>query len=209
MIEHLLENNKNWAKEVAEENPTFFPELSKQQKPQYLWIGCADSRVPANQVIGLPPGEVFVHRNVANLVVHSDLNCLSVIQYAVFNLGVKDIIVCGHYGCGGVHAALGSESHGLIDNWLMHIKDIIRNRKAQLDKMDDSERGDRMCEINVMEQVANVGHTTILQGAWKAGKEVAVHGLIYGLKDGKIKDLSVSISSLDDLANLDKKLNYI
>lgn len=208
MIKDLLRQNQEWADKVAKEDPQFFSELSKQQNPEYLWIGCADSRVPANQVVGLPPGEVFVHRNVANLVVHSDLNCLSVIQYAVFNLGVKHIIVCGHYGCGGVHAALGTENHGLIDNWLMHIKDIIRNRRAELSELSDEEKGDYMCEVNVKEQVANVGRTTILQNAWRDGRKVSIHGFIYGLKDGKINNLDVTISSDDELKELDKKLNY-
>ena len=208
MIDQILENNKKWAAKVNKENPGYFTELSKQQKPSFLWIGCSDSRILANQIIGMPPGQVFVHRNVANLVVHSDLNCLSVIQYAVFNLGIKQIIVCGHYGCGGIHAALETSNHGLIDNWLMHIKQIIRNRKAELDSIDESKRADRLCELNAMEQVSNVGHTTILQSAWEANLDVSIHGMIYDLKDGLIKDLGVSISSPEDLLELDEKLNY-
>lgn len=206
MLSHLLEQNRLWAEKVSRENPSFFDELAKQQKPEFLWIGCADSRVPANQIIGLPPGEVFVHRNVANLVVPSDLNCLSVIQYAVFNLGVKHIIICGHYGCGGVQAAYETNNHGLVDNWLGHIKKMIRHKDAILNKLPLEKRLDHLCELNVMEQVANVGHTTVLQAAWSHGKKVAVHGWIYGLKDGRIRNLEVSIHNHQELEELDIRL---
>ena len=207
MLDHLLEQNRAWAEKVKNEDPEFFKELSKQQSPEDLWIGCADSRVPANQIIGLPPGEVFVHRNVANLVVASDLNCLSVIQYAVFNLGVKHIIVCGHYGCGGVLAAYETNNHGLVDNWLGHIKKMIRNKEGKISAIPENEKVDRLCEMNVMEQVANVGHTTVIQAAWAHGKNVAVHGWIYGLKDGRLRNLEVSIHNNDELVDLDKKLS--
>ncbi len=207
MLDKLLEQNQRWAEKVKEEDPDFFIELSKQQSPEYLWIGCADSRVPANQIIGLSPGEVFVHRNVANLVVSSDLNCLSVIQYAVFNLGVKHIIVCGHYGCGGVQAAYETNNHGLVDNWLGHIKKMIRHNESKLNEVQEEGKLDRLCELNVMEQVANVGHTTILQAAWSNGKKVAVHGWIYGLADGKLRNLQVSIHDNEELDELDKKLS--
>ncbi|MCM8540665.1 MAG: carbonate dehydratase [Lentisphaeraceae bacterium] len=206
MLANLLEQNKAWAEKVAKEDPTFFEELSKQQNPEYLWIGCSDSRVPANQIIGLPPGQVFVHRNVANLVVASDLNCLSVIQYAVFNLGVKHVIVCGHYGCGGVQAAYETNNHGLVDNWLGHIKKMIRHKESDLVNVPEAERVNKLCEMNVMEQVANVGHTTVIQAAWNHGKKVAVHGWIYGLKDGKLSNLEVSVHDNEELVALDKKL---
>jgi carbonic anhydrase len=207
MLSDLLEKNRAWAAKMLKEDPEFFQELSKQQNPKYLWIGCSDSRVPANQIIGLPPGEIFVHRNVANLVVHSDLNCLSVIQYAVFNLGVEHIIVCGHYGCGGVHAALETNNHGLIDNWLMHIKQIIRNHRNELTQIDEKDRCSWLCETNVMEQVTNVAHTTILQSAWEAGKKVSIHGWIYGLKDGILRNLNVTVSNNEELREVDSRLN--
>lgn len=203
MLEDLLEQNRVWAEKTARENPGFFEELSKQQSPDYLWIGCADSRVPSNQIVDLPPGEVFVHRNVANLVIQTDLNCLSVIQYAVFNLKIKHIIVCGHYGCGGIQAALDTHNHGLIDNWLSHIKKSIKLHRAQLETLEGENRLNRMCELNVIEQVSNVCHTTIVQGAWKHGYDVSVHGWIYGLKDGLIKDLNVSVTNSEELVGLD------
>ncbi len=193
-LEVLLERNRKWAHNVTREDPTFFSELAKQQEPGYLWIGCSDSRVPANQILGLLPGEIFVHRNVANVVVHSDLNCLSVIQFAVDVLKVRHIIVCGHYGCGGVAAALRNQKLGLIDNWLRHIQDV-RNRNAdELQRLPTTaERISRLCELNVLEQVTNVAQTTILQDAWLRGQEVAVHGLVYGLHDGILRTICPSV----------------
>ncbi len=192
ILANLFEANKNWAKGITEKQPNFFKELSKQQSPKYLWIGCSDSRVPANEIVALPPGGIFVHRNIANLVVHTDLNCLSVIQYAVEVLNVQHIIVCGHYGCGGIKAAMGNQTHGLIDNWLRHIKDIYRFHQEELDALEDEEERFRLfCEKNVIEQVANVSKTGIVQQAWKAGKELSVHGWIYNLEDGLLKDLGV------------------
>ncbi len=204
-IKKLFDNNLKWASELKETDSEFFSKLSNQQSPEYLWIGCSDSRVPANQIVGLLPGEIFVHRNVANVVVHTDLNCLSVIQFAVEILNVKHIIVCGHYDCGGIKAALENKPHGLIDNWLRHIKDIHRIYKDKLDDVtDEHKRIDLLCELNVIEQVANVCHTTILQHAWKAGKNVTVHGWIYGIRDGIIKDLGISVSGLNDVQSVYK-----
>jgi carbonic anhydrase len=196
-LNQLLENNRAWAERIESEQPGFFEQLSKQQTPEYLWIGCADSRVPANEIVSLPPGEIFVHRNIANVVVHTDLNCLSVIQYAVEVLKVKHIIVCGHYGCGGVKASMGAEDHGLIDNWLRHIRDVYRLHSLQLNAIEDEEeRADRLCELNVIEQVANVSNTSIVKQAWKRGQELAVHGWIYRLEDGLLKDLNITVSGL-------------
>ncbi|MGE3466447.1 MAG: carbonate dehydratase [Pyrinomonadaceae bacterium] len=193
-IEQLLENNKNWARRSVEENPRFFSDLAQQQNPDYLWIGCSDSRVSANTIVDLNPGEVFVHRNVANLVNHTDMNCLSVIQFAVEVLKVDHIIVCGHYGCGGVHAAMQAERHGLIDNWLRHIQDTANLHANTLDAIEDTkERFDRLCQLNVAEQVLNVGETTIIQDAWNRGQEISIHGWIYGLEDGLLRDLNISI----------------
>ena len=195
-LKPLFDNNRDWAEKIAKEQPGFFEQLSKQQNPEYLWIGCSDSRVPANEIVALPPGEVFVHRNIANVVVHTDLNCLSVIQYAVEVLKVKHIIVCGHYGCGGVKAAMESDSHGLIDNWLRHIRDIYRFHVDELDTINDPEaRKDRLCELNVIEQVANVCNTTMVRRAWEAGQELMVHGWIYRLDDGLLRDLNVCVDS--------------
>lgn len=195
-IKHLFENNKQWSDKVKAKNPTFFKSLSEQQSPQYLWIGCSDSRVPANELLGMLPGEVFVHRNIANQVVHTDLNCLSVIQFAVEILKVKDIIVCGHYGCGGVNAAYHDESHGLIDNWLRHIQDVYRFNQKKLNQVEnEADRIDLLCELNVIEQVANIGNTTILRSAWLAEQNVTVHGVVYNIRDGVLKDLNVSISA--------------
>lgn len=197
----LFKNNRIWAKQMVASDPDFFNKLSKVQTPEYLWIGCSDSRVPANQIIGLMPGEVFVHRNIANLVVHSDLNCLSVIQYAVDVLKVKHIIVCGHYGCGGVKAALDNGDNGLIDNWLRNIKDVYRLRQEEIDACaTDEEKHIRLCELNVVEQVANVCHTSIVQNAWKAGQPVTVHGWIYGIGNGVLKDLDVCITGPEEVA---------
>ncbi len=201
VLKDLFENNKKWAERVKESDENFFLNLSRQQTPEYLWIGCSDSRVPANQIVDLLPGQIFVHRNIANLVVHTDLNCLSVIQYAVEVLKVKHIIVCGHYGCGGVKAAIENKEHGLIDNWLRNIKDVYRYHKSKFDAL-ENEKGkiDLLCELNIIEQVANVCHTTIVQNAWNSGQELAIHGWIYNIEDGVLKDLNVCITSLDEIS---------
>jgi len=188
-LEHILKRNQQWAAEVTDKDPTFFSDLSNQQSPEYLWIGCSDSRVPANQIIDLPPGEVFVHRNIANLVVHSDLNCLSVIQYAVEVLNVKHIIVCGHYGCGGIRAAVEDKQLGLIDNWLSYIRDVRRFHAGELEKLQGDEELDALCELNVVEQVTNVCNTAFVQDAWKRGDELFVHGWIYNIKNGLLQNL--------------------
>ncbi len=203
VLKHIFDNNRAWAEQMQREDPQFFQKLAAQQSPQYLWIGCADSRVPANEIMGLMPGEVFVHRNVANVVVHSDLNCLSVIQYAVEVLAVKHIIVCGHYGCGGVAAAMQHKEFGLIDNWLRHLKDIYQRYEAPLDSIvDDQQRLNLFCEVNIKEQVRNVCHTTIVQGAWRRGQELSVHGWVYGLSNGLLKDLDVTVTSAAELDTL-------
>ena len=192
----LFENNRAWAADQLARDPAFFAELAKHQSPEYLWIGCSDSRVPANQIVGLAPGDVFVHRNVANVVVHTDLNCLSVLQYAVDILGVRHVIVCGHYGCGGVLAALDGSRHGLIDNWLQHVVDVAEKHEDVITGIaDDDARFDRLCELYVAEQVVNVCQTTIVTDAWARGQELTVHGLVYGLEDGLLRDLGVSASS--------------
>jgi carbonic anhydrase len=189
-LSHLFANNQAWAAEITKDSPDFFTQLTSQQSPEYLWIGCADSRVPANQIVRLLPGELFVHRNVANVVVHTDLNCLSVIQYAVDVLRVRHIIVCGHYGCGGVLAALRGDRLGLIDNWLRHVQDVRDKHKQQLDAFaTEAERHRRLCELNVVEQVANVAGTTIAREAWERGQELTLHGWIYGINDGLLHDL--------------------
>jgi carbonic anhydrase len=196
-LDELLERNRNWAAATVAEEPGFFAALAERQSPQYLWIGCADSRVPANQIVGLAPGEIFVHRNVANIVVHTDLNCLSVLQYAVDVLAVAHVIVCGHYGCGGVQAALEDARHGLIDNWLRHVMDVGEKHADEIASLPAGRRLDRLCELNVVEQVANVCRTTIVEDAWSRGQALTVHGLVYGLHDGRLRDLDVSRSSLD------------
>ncbi len=201
-LRHLLKNNKEWAEKVRLEDPDFFKRLSKMQAPKYLWIGCSDSRVPANQITGMQPGEVFVHRNIANVVVHTDLNCLSTIQFAVDLLKVEHIIVCGHYGCSGVHAALSNTRVGLADNWLRHIADVSNKHSAFIQSAElDSMRHARLCELNVIEQVVNVCQTTVAEDAWARGQKLDVHGWIYSLLDGRIRDLSMSISSKEQLAN--------
>jgi carbonic anhydrase len=201
VLSHLFTNNRAWAAEMVRQDPDFFARLSRQQTPQYLWIGCADSRVPANQIVGLLPGEMFVHRNVANLVVHTDLNCLSAIQFAVEVLQVAHIIVCGHYGCGGVLAALRDDKLGLIDNWLRHVQDVRRKYQAKLDALQhEGERHSRLCELNVIEQVANVSQTTVVRGAWARGQKLAVHGWIYGLRDGLLRDLGMCITAEGELS---------
>jgi len=198
-IQQLLDNNRAWSESMRAQDPEFFSRLANQQKPEFLWVGCSDSRVPANEVIGLMPGEVFVHRNVANMVVATDMNFLSVLQFAVDVLKVKQVIVCGHYGCGGVRAALGQEEFGLIDNWLRAIKALYHQSREQFAGLDDEARVDLLCELNVQRQVRNVCHTTIVQNAWKRGQSLAVHGWIYGLKDGLVKDLGVTIEAAGQL----------
>jgi len=200
-LKNLFENNRQWAERVKKSNPEFFTKISKQQSPEYLWIGCSDSRVSATEIVDIMPGEIFVHRNIANLVIHTDLNCLSVIQYAVEVLKVKHIIVCGHYGCGGIQAAMENKEHGLIDNWLRHIKDVYRYYEDRIDGLEsEKEKKDLLCELNVIEQVGNVCHTTIVQNAWKSGQELTVHGWIYSIKDGILKDLNVCASNKDDIS---------
>ena len=202
LLPELIENNRKWADSLHEAEPEFFAKLAECQKPEFLWIGCADSRVPANQVVGLMPGEVFVHRNIANVVVHSDFNCQSVIEYAVRALKVKHIIVCGHYGCGGVNAANQNHHVGLIDNWLRHIRDVRSKHAAELDLIEDqTERLDRLCELNVLEQTRNVCHSTVVQEAWEEGHSLAVHGWIYSVKDGHLRDLNVTIADPNEIAS--------
>jgi carbonic anhydrase len=195
----LFDANRAWAARMRDRDPEVFSRLAEQQTPRYLWIGCSDSRVPANEIVDLPPGEMFVHRNVANVVVHTDLNCLSVLQYAVDVLRVRDVIVCGHYGCGGVRAALERERHGLIDNWLGHVHDVAEKHEAELASLPEVERLARLCELNVAEQVVNVGQTTIVEDAWTRGHELIVHGVVYGLRDGLLRDLDVSVASSQQL----------
>jgi carbonic anhydrase len=199
-LPHLFDNNLAWAEAVKRDDPAFFERLARQQSPRLLWIGCADSRVPANEIIGLQPGDVFVHRNIANVVVHTDLNCLSVIQYAVDVLQVEHIIVCGHYGCGGVKAALESHDHGLIDNWLRHIRDVGRFHADELANLGPERRVDRLCELNVTEQVTNVCNTTIVKNAWKRGRRLVVHGWTYSIRDGILRQQVAEIDSLEALA---------
>lgn len=199
-IDRLFANNRAWAAEVVAREPGFFEKLLAQQAPEFLWIGCSDSRVPANEIVGLQPGELFVHRNVANLIVHTDLNCLSVVQYAVDALRVKHIIVCGHYGCGGVRAALEGARYGLIDNWLRHVQDVREQHERLLGGIASHEgQVDRLCELNVIEQVRNVCRTTIVYEAWARGQALSVHGWIYGLHDGRLRDLAISATSLDEV----------
>jgi len=195
----LFENNREWAESITKENAAFFSESAKGQSPEYLWIGCADSRVPANQLTNLPPGDMFVHRNIANVMVNTDLNSLSVLQYAVEVLKVKHIVVCGHYGCGGVKASMGDDQFGLIDNWLRHIKDVARLNESELEGLGEDEKFDRLCELNVKEQVINVANNNIVKNAWAAGQELTVNGVIYDLKDGQLKDLDICIKSADEL----------
>ena len=197
----LFDNNRRWARRITERDPTFFELLSQQQSPKYLWIGCSDSRVPANEIVGLLPGELFVHRNVANVVVHTDLNCLSVLQYAVDVLKVEDVIVCGHYGCGGVRAAYKRDSLGLIDNWLRHVQDVRDDHQAAIDEARDEEAQiDRLCELNVIEQVRHVCQTTIVQDAWRRRQPLGVHGWIYRLHDGLLRDLGCSATAIEEVA---------
>lgn len=196
----LLDNNEQWAANRRAQDPSFFQRLATQQTPEYLWIGCADSRVPATEICGLEPGEMFVHRNIANVVSHADINCLSVLQYAVEVLKVKHIIVCGHYGCGGVKAAMQNDSLGLIDHWLVNIKDVFNQAAKELLSLDDlNARTDRLCELNVQSQVQHLCRTVSVQKAWARGQQLAVHGFIYGLHDGRLKDLSVSLSGQNEI----------
>jgi len=202
-LKYIFDSNRAWAENVVREEPDFFDILSKEQNPEYLWIGCSDSRVPANEIIGKRPGEVFVHRNIANMVLHADMNCLSVIQYAVEILKVKHIIVCGHYDCGGIKAALEKQEHGLIDNWLRNVKDVYRYHREVIDSAGtQKEKANLLSELNIAEQVASVCHTTIVQNAWKSGAELSVHGWIYSLSNGLLKDLNVTTSSLDEISSI-------
>ncbi|WP_367971231.1 carbonate dehydratase [Vibrio scophthalmi] len=216
-MKQLFDNNSKWSEEIKSERPEYFTRLAEGQKPDFLWIGCSDSRVPAERLTGLFSGELFVHRNVANLVVHTDLNCLSVVQYAVDVLKIKHIIICGHYGCGGVNAAIDNPQLGLINNWLLHIRDIYIKHRAYLDQMSEADKADKLGEINVAEQVYNLGNSTIIQNAWERGQEVEIHGVVYGIDDGRLQYLgnrsnskeSVEasyLSSLEAILNPDFKL---
>lgn len=198
-IEDLIQNNREWSEKISQEDPYFFEQLSQAQKPKFLWIGCSDSRVPAERLTVLEPGELFVHRNVANLVIHTDLNCLSVVQYAVDVLDIKDIIICGHLDCGGIRAAVENPDLGLINNWLLHIRDLWFRYSALLGTLPAKKRIDTLCELNVIEQIYNLGHSTILQSAWANGKKVNLHGWVYGMNNGKITDLKISCSSRETL----------
>jgi carbonic anhydrase len=200
-LNELLEKNKAWSERIKAQQPDFFQSLAQQQSPRYLWIGCSDSRVPATQLVGLDPGELFVHRNVANVVVHTDFNCLSVLQFAVEVLRVEHVIVCGHHGCGGVEAAMHNHQLGLIDNWLRHVQDVMHDHQQLLTSIqDETERLDRLCELNVIEQTLNVARTTVVQNAWANGHELAVHGWIYGLQDGLLRDLGICITNPTELS---------
>ena len=196
-LRHLFDNNRAWSERIRRQDPDFFAKLSRQQAPGFLWIGCSDSRVPANEIVGLLPGELFVHRNVANLVVHTDLNCLSVMQFAMDILKVRHIIVCGHYGCSGVHSALHGERLGLSDNWLRHIDDVRQKHRGRL--ANAANAADRLCELNVVEQVANVCQTTIARDAWQRGQELSVHGWIYSLQDGLLRDLGTTVNGIGEI----------
>ncbi len=203
VLKHLFENNRKWADNIKKTDPDFFLKRAKQQDAEYLWIGCSDSRLPAMEIVDVLPGQIFVHRNIANLVIQTDMNCLSVIQYAVTVLKVKHIIVCGHYGCGGVQAAIESTGEGVLDNWLMHIKNVYQKHQAKVDALkSDSDKFDLLCELNVIEQVRNVSTTTIVQSAWKAGQELAVHGWIYNIRDGLLKDLDLCVTSSAEISEI-------
>jgi carbonic anhydrase len=205
----LLERNRSWADNMTRSDPDFFARLAQQQAPRYLWIGCSDSRVPANQILGLMPGEIFVHRNVANVVVHSDLNCLSVIQFALEVLRIRHIIVTGHYGCGGVRAALHDQKLGLIDNWLRHVQEVRNRHRAELGALQDDEaRLARLCELNAITQAVNVAETTLMQDAWARGQQVAVHSLCYGLDNGILRNLGPSLESVEDVARVKESLGW-
>jgi carbonic anhydrase len=203
LLQQCFDQNRAWAREMVEKDPRFFEDLSHQQRPELMWIGCSDSRLPPNMILGRPPGEIFVHRNIANVVVHTDINCLSVLQYAVEVLGVRHVIVCGHYGCGGVAAALAPRPLGLIDNWLRHIRDVRMIHRAELSAIEGGEaRANRLCELNVAAQVANVCHTTIVQDAWRRGQPLAVHGWIYSLEDGLLRDLDLCIENQEQIPHV-------
>lgn len=196
----LFENNSKWADKIKQADPEFFEKLAQQQAPEFLWIGCSDSRVPANEIVGLLPGELFVHRNIANAVVHTDLNCLSVLHYAVQVLKIRHIIVCGHYGCGGVAAALGDQQYGLVDNWLRNIRDVYYNHRESFQDIEDPrEKINLLCELNVAQQVANVSHTSIVQNAWDQGQELSIHGWIYDIHDGLLRKLTPVINAVDQI----------
>lgn len=206
-LKNLFENNRRWAEKLKEKDPEFFLRLANQQSPKFLWIGCSDSRVPATEVVDLLPGEIFVHRNIANLVIQNDINCLSVIQFAIEVLNIRDIIVCGHYGCGGVKAAMEDTGHGLLDVWLRHIREIYIDHKVELDALPDEKlRHNFLCELNVKEQVWNVSQTTFVQEAWKANRELNVHGWIYDISDGILKDLDVTISSNEEALSIRRRI---
>ncbi len=198
-IERLISNNAAWSKTMIDEDPGFFERLSQSQKPRFLWIGCSDSRVPAERLTGLEPGELFVHRNVANLVIHTDLNCLSVVQYAIDVLEVEHVIICGHYGCGGVQSAVENPELGLINNWLLHIRDIWYKHSSLLGELSPEKRLDKLCELNVVEQVYNLGHSTVMQSAWKRGQKVTLHGWVYGILDGRLRNLEFDATSRETL----------
>lgn len=200
---NLFENNRAWAQRISAEDPDFFSKLAQQQQPEYLWIGCSDARVPANEIVGLLPGELFVHRNVANVVVHTDLNCLSVVQFAIDVLKVKHIIVCGHYGCGGINAVINRRELGLIDNWLRYVEDVYLKYRAPLDAIADPiQRADKLCELNVVEQVENLCRTTVVQNAWKIGQPLAVHGWVYRVDDGILRDLNICLNNANEMPTL-------
>ena len=202
-LDYLLQRNLDWSDRITREDPGFFKQLSGQQVPEFLWIGCSDSRVPANQIVDMAPGEVFVHRNIANVVVHTDLNCLSVIQFAVDVLKVKHVLVVGHYGCSGVHAALTGRRLGLADNWIRHVSDVAdKHRQCLHGVVDEQSKHDRLCELNVLEQVVNVSQTTIVQDAWSRGQDVTVHGWVYSLLNGRVHDLGIDVNAIDQLPNL-------
>ena len=206
-IPELFANNRAWADEMVRADPRFFSRLVAQQAPKYMWIGCSDSRVPANEIVGLLPGEMFVHRNVANLVVHTDLNCLSVMQYAVDVLKVEHILITGHYGCGGVRAALDDRRYGLIDNWLRHVQDVAQQHEAELNALVGEARVDRLCELNVAEQVLNTARSTVIQDAWDRQQPLTIHGCVYGLHDGIMRDLDASVAGTAEVADLARRLH--
>ncbi len=209
-LDELFERNRAWAAATIEEDPHFFTVLAERQTPEYLWIGCSDSRVPANQIVGLLPGDVFVHRNVANVVVHTDLNCLSVVQFAVDVLKVKHIIICGHYGCGGINAVVHRREMGLIDNWLRHVEDVYLRYRDVLEAIPDmTARVDRLCEYNVLEQVENLCRTTVIQTAWKNGQPLTVHGWVYRVDDGILRDLDICINAIDEIPKLRDTARYL
>ncbi len=202
ILKHLFDSNQNWAESMVRKDQDFFLRLSRQQSPAYLWIGCSDSRVPANEIVGLLPGELFVHRNIANMVVHTDLNCLSVMQFAIDLLKIRHIIVCGHYGCSGVRAALRQDRLGLADNWLRHVQDVRLKHQDLLARTTATRQYDRLCELNVIEQVSNVCHTSMARGAWERGQPLSIHGWIYGLEDGRLRDLNLTVNGLGEVEQL-------